>query len=72
MDQALGLTIARGGEIDMQGVVEIVLHVAHRERWTFGDRLGEREGLLLQFVVGDHAVDQADRSQLLGVDPLGR
>ena len=66
----LGLVIARGGEIEHQGFVEIVLHVADRDRRPFGDRFGERKGFRLQLVVGDHAVDEADRLASGGIDLL--
>ena len=69
-DHALGLMVARGGEIEHQGFVEIVLHIADRDRRSFGDRFGEREGFRLQFVVGDHAVHQADRLAFGGIDPF--
>ena len=44
---------------------------ADRDAGTVGERLGEREGLVLQLRVLDHAVDQADPLAALGVDALG-
>ncbi len=63
--------VARGGEIEQQGFVEIVLHVAQRDRRPFGHRFGERKGLILQSGVGHHAVDEADRLASRGVDLVG-
>src|SRR6267378_8718702 len=44
-DQALRLMVARGRKIDQQGFVEIVLHVAQRDRRPFRYRFCERKGL---------------------------
>ena len=62
--------VARRGEIEHQGFVQIILHVADRDRRSFGDRFGEREGFRLQPVVGDHAVHQADRLAPGRIDPV--
>ena len=55
----------------MQRFVEIVLHVAQRDARSFGQRLGEGEGLLLQLGVVDHAVDEANLLAALSADLLG-
>ena len=71
LHQPLGLAVERGRIVDVQRVVEIVLHVAQRHPRTLGQRLGEGEGLVLQFVVGHDPVHQPDALAALGVDPLG-
>src|SRR4051794_14732548 len=59
-DQAFGLVVARGGKIEQQGFVQIVLHVAQRNGRPFGKRSCQRERFILQFCVRNHAIDEAD------------
>ena len=63
--------IAGGGEIDQQGFIEIILHIAHRDGRPVGHRFGKRKSLFLQARIGDHAVDDADRFASGGIDLLG-
>jgi hypothetical protein len=71
LHQPFGFAIERGRIVDVQRVVEIVLHVAQRHSRALGQRLGQREGLLPQFVVGHDPVDQTDAFAALRVDPFG-
>src|SRR5260370_25502675 len=70
-DQARGFVVAGGGEIEQQGFVEIVLHVAQRQRRPLGHRFRQRKGFLLKLVVRHHAVEEADPLASLGIDLLG-
>ncbi len=71
-DQPFGFVIARRGEIEQQGFVEIVFHVAQSDGRAFGDRFGQRKGFGLKLVVRHHAVDKADGFAARRVDLVGR
>src|SRR5690242_7043820 len=58
--EPLGFAVQRGGIIDMQRVVEIVLHVAQRHARALGQRSGKREGLVLQSGIVHDAIHQPD------------
>src|SRR6267142_5619177 len=55
-DQAFRLVVARGGEVEQQGFVEIVFHVTQGNRRPFRHRFGERKSLGLKPVVRHQAV----------------
>ena len=63
--------VACGRKIEQQGFVEIVLHVAQRQRRPFRHRFRKGKGFLLQAVIRHHAVEEANPLASFGIDPLG-
>ena len=67
-DHSIGLERERAAQVGANGAIEVLLHVAQRDRRTGGDRFRERPRARHQFVVGNDFVEDAERETFVGAD----